>query len=160
MTVRWKYVAAGVLLIVLGPVLLRQVLPSDSRSFTGVSLQDTRYTDIEFRNNAQDLNLAGMLFVPEGAGPFPAAVIIHGSGTSIRNNGWYLTLTKFLQDNGVVVLLPDKRGSEKSGGDWRSASFEDLATDTLAAVDYLGSQEHVEITNVGIVFNHQNNPGS
>lgn len=148
---RWKYALAAALLVLLGPVLVKQLLPSDSRSFTGVLLEDTSYREIEFRNAAQDIDLAGMLFVPEGQGPFPAAVIIHGSGTSRRNNGWYLTLTKFLQDNGVVVLLPDKRGSEKSGGDWRTASFEDLATDTLAAVDYLGSQQQVEIASTGIV---------
>ena len=151
MRISWKYVLAGVLLVLLGPVALKQLLPSDSRAFTGVSLEDTNYREVEFRNGAQDLDLAGMLFVPEGEGPFPAAVIIHGSGTSRRDNGWYLTLTKFLQDNGVVVLLPDKRGSEKSGGDWRTASFEDLATDTLAAIGYLDTQRHVEVTNVGIV---------
>ena len=148
---RWKYLVAGVLVVVLGPVLLKQLLPSEPRSFKGVSLDETSYREIEFRNAEQDIGLAGMLFVPEGEGPFPAAVIIHGSGTSHRNNRWYLTLAKFLQDNGVVVLLPDKRGSEKSGGDWRSASFEDLATDTLAAVHFLGSQPHVGITNIGIV---------
>ena len=151
MRISWKYVLAGVLLVLLGPVALKQLLPSDSRAFTGVSLEDTNYREVEFRNGAQDLDLAGMLFVPEGEGPFPAAVIIHGSGTSRRDNGWYLTLTKVLQDNGVVVLRPDKRGSEKSGGDWRTASFEDLATDTLAAIGYLDTQRHVEVTNVGIV---------
>ena len=145
------YIVAAILLVLFGPVLLKQVLPDRHRSFTGVSLEDTRYRAVEFRNTAQDIDLAGMLFTPEGEGPFPAAVIIHGSGTSRRDNRWYLTLTKFLQDNGVAVLLPDKRGSEKSGGDWRTASFEDLATDTLAAIDYLGTQQHVEITTIGIV---------
>jgi dienelactone hydrolase len=92
-----------------------------------------------------------LLFVPEGQGPFPGAIIIHGSGTSQRDNGWYLTLIHYLQENGIVVLLPDKRGSEKSGGDWRTASFEDLATDTLAAVDYLRSQDQVTVAGIGIV---------
>jgi dienelactone hydrolase len=91
-----------------------------------------------------------MLFVPEGNGPFPAAVIIHGSGTSRRDNGWYLTLTHYLQENGIVVLLPDKRGSEISQGDWRKASFEDLATDTLAAISFLNDQEQIPITTIGI----------
>jgi dienelactone hydrolase len=149
---RRRYIVAlVVLLIVFGPVALRQLLPGESRSFERVALQDTVFTEIAFRNTAQDLELAGMLFVPEGEGPFPAAVIIHGSGISRRDNGWYLTLTKFLQDNGVVVLLPDKRGSEKSGGDWRTASFEDLATDTLAAMGYLRTQDSVEVTTLGIV---------
>lgn len=64
-------------------------------------------------------------------------VIIHGGGTSQRDNDWHLSMVSYLQSNEVLVLLPDKRGSEKSAGDWRTASFEDLATDTLAAVQYL-----------------------
>ena len=92
-----------------------------------------------------------MLFVPEGDGPFPAAVVIHGSGTSRRDNGWYLTLAKHLQDNGIVVLLPDKRGSENSEGDWRTSSFKDLATDTLAAIEHLRAQQTVQLTVIGVI---------
>lgn len=92
-----------------------------------------------------------MLFVPEGGGPFPAAVIIHGSGTSHRDSFWYLTLTQYLQENGIVVLLPDKRGSEQSEGNWHTASFEDLATDTRAAIEFLKEQEEVGISIIGVV---------
>ena len=150
--IRRKYVVALVaLLVILGPVFVRQLAPVEPRPFERVALKDTVFTEVVFRNHAQELELAGLLFVPEGKGPFPAAVIIHGSGTSRRDSGWYLTLTKFLQDNGVVVLLPDKRGSEKSGGDWRTASFEDLATDTLAAIEYVRRQDGVELTTIGII---------
>ena len=51
----------------------------------------------------------------------------------------------------MAVLLPDKRGSEKSQGDWRNASFEDLATDTLAAIQYLKDQDTIAISEIGIV---------
>ncbi len=148
---RWIYVAAAIFVLLLGPVLIEQLLPSEARSFDRVSLATTTHTEIAFRNAAQDIDLAGLLFVPDGEGPFPAAVIIHGSGTSRRDNGWYLTMTKYLQDNGVVVLLPDKRGSEKSGGNWRTASFDDLATDTLAAIEFLEKQEQVQVSSVGVI---------
>ena len=103
------------------------------------------------RNEVQSIDLGGMLFVPRGTGPYPAAVVIHGSGTSSRANRWYLTLTHFLQDNGILVLLPDKRGSEKSGGDWHHASFEDLATDTAAAIRFLETQRRVKISRIGLI---------
>jgi dienelactone hydrolase len=149
---RPKYVIALiVLLVIFGPVIIRQLLPAEPRSLERVALKDTTFTEVTFRNAAQDIDLAGLLFVPEGQGPFPAAVIIHGSGTSRRDNGWYLTLTKFLQENGIAVLLPDKRGSEKSGGDWHTASFEDLATDTLAALEFLRGHETLEFTTLGVV---------
>jgi dienelactone hydrolase len=147
---RWK-IAALALTVLFVPVLVQQLLPSEPRQLGRVALADTRHLEIAFQNRSQDLALAGLLFVPEGDGPFPAAVVIHGSGTSRRNNGWYLTLTKHLQDSGIVVLLPDKRGSERSEGDWRASSFEDLATDTLAAIDYLRAQQSVPLSGIGVI---------
>jgi dipeptidyl aminopeptidase/acylaminoacyl peptidase len=139
------------LLIFFAPVAVKQLLPAEGRQYDWVSLDEMRYTEITFRNTEQQLELGGMLFVPTGDGPFSAAVIIHGSGTSRRDSGWYLTLTSHLQQNGIAVLLPDKRGSEKSAGDWRSADFHDLATDTLAAVEYLQDQDHVALSSIGII---------
>jgi dienelactone hydrolase len=147
---RWK-MAALALAVVFIPVLVRQLLPSEGRHLERTVLADTRYVEIEFRNRTQDLVLAGLLFIPEGDGPFPAAVVIHGSGTSRRDNGWYLKLTKHLQDSGIVVLLPDKRGSEKSEGDWRTAGFDDLATDTHAAIEYLREQRSVPLSGIGVI---------
>jgi acetyl esterase/lipase len=50
-----------------------------------------------------------------------------------------------------VVLLPDKRGSGRSGGDWRTASFEDLADDAIAAVAALRALDGVDRDRVGLV---------
>lgn len=136
----------------LGPVAITQAngeIPS--RSYSNPGLSSMRYMEVTFRNETQDLDLAGMLFVPDGTGPFPAVVMIHGSGTSGRDNIWYLTPAKYLQENGVLVLLPDKRGSVKSEGNWHTSSYEDLATDTTAAVDFLQNQNMVKVSQIGII---------
>jgi dienelactone hydrolase len=149
---RWRWrlllLAMAVLFV---PVIARQLSPPESRQLVRVVLAETRHVEISFPNRAQNLALGGLLFVPEGDGPFPAAVVIHGSGPSRRDNGWYLTLTQQLQDSGIVVLLPDKRGSEESQGDWRTSSFEDLSTDTLAAIEYLRTQKAVPLSGVGVI---------
>ena len=139
------------LVVLIGPVLFKQIWPVERRQYDWVSLDETQYTEVTFRNTEQQLDLGGMLFVPSGEGPFPAAAIIHGSGTSRRDSGWYLTLANHLQQNGIAVLLPDKRGSEKSQGDWRTADFHDLATDTLAAVEFLRAQNEVPVSRIGII---------
>lgn len=140
------------LAVVLGPVLVTQVKGgSPQRTLYGPSLSTLDYTEVTFNNESQGLTLAGMLFVPEGEGPFPAVAIIHGAGTSVRENTWYLSLASFLQENGMLVLLPDKRGSEKSEGNWRTSSYEDLATDTVAAVEFLKSQDMAAVSKVGII---------
>jgi dipeptidyl aminopeptidase/acylaminoacyl peptidase len=123
--------------------------PKPRASLQGPSLSEMEYTEIYF--NSGDLQLAGMLFVPEGEGPFPTVVIIHGSGTSYRDSKWYLSVTQHLLNNGIAVLLPDKRGSEKSEGEWRGASFEDLAGDTLSAIEYLKSQDYLAYSSIGLL---------
>jgi dipeptidyl aminopeptidase/acylaminoacyl peptidase len=135
---------------VMGVLLLPAVFKDRARPpLAGPDLLSLEYKEIEFDNG--DLRLAGMIFVPEGEGPFPVAVIIHGSGTSRRNSRWYLSVTRHLQDNGIAVLLPDKRGSEKSEGNWRGADFEDLAGDTLATVEYIRNQELFTHSGIGLV---------
>lgn len=147
---RWSVVAL-VLAVLFVPVLVRQLWPVESRQLERVALADTRHVEISFQNRTQNLALGGLLFVPEGDGPFPAVVVVHGSGTSRRDNGWYLTLTQHLQNSGIVVLLPDKRGSEQSEGNWRTSSFEDLATDTRAAIEHLREQQSVPISGIGVI---------
>lgn len=133
------------------PVAIAVLSDSEARRLEGVSIEQVEFREVRFENTRQGIELAGMLFVPAGDGPFPAAVIIHGSGTSRRDNSWYLTLTEHLRSNGVLVLLPDKRGSEQSEGDWRTASFEDLASDTVTAVEYLRNQPELALSGVGVI---------
>lgn len=133
------------------PVLFSSFIEPKQRSFDAVELDETDHQNVVFQNAEQELRLAGMLFVPNGEGPFPAAVAIQGSGPSYRSNGWYLTVAQYLQRNGVLVLLPDKRGSEKSEGQWRTASYQDLATDTSAALNYLRNQKRIRISKLGVI---------
>lgn len=145
------FIVLGFIALVVIPILIARFSEPKRRSLEWVGLDETEFQEIRFQNSEQDLTLGGMLFSPRGDGPFPAAVVIHGSGTSQRDNGWYLTLTHYLQQNGVVVLLPDKRGSENSEGDWRTASFKDLATDTKAAISFLKRQDDVAISEIGVI---------
>jgi dipeptidyl aminopeptidase/acylaminoacyl peptidase len=143
---------AGIaVLLVVVPVLVTQFAPGETRALRGVDVEDTTYQEVAFPNPTQNIDLAGMLFLPQGDGPFPAVVVIHGAGTSHRDNPWYLTFVSYLQDHGIAVLLPDKRGSEASGGDWHTASFQDLATDTLAAISYLQAEHPQTISDIGIL---------
>ena len=117
----------------------------------GPDLSELAYSEIFFENRQANLKLSGMLFLPEGEGPFATAVIIHGSGTSYRNSVWYLSVNQHLLHHGIAVLLPDKRGSEKSEGKWLGASFEELASDTISAVEFIKHQKMFKSSTIGLV---------
>ena len=71
------------------------------------------------RLQGEDVMLSGMLFRPEGPGPFPAVVALHGCGglwdrvgnLSVRHADWAAKLV----EAGFLVLLPDSYGSRGLG---------------------------------------------
>jgi uncharacterized protein len=128
--------------------LLSIVVPAAGLTAEAASSQPAGQ-EVRFRNG--DLALAGLYFLPPGDGPFPAAVIISGSGPSNRESAWAHAFIDILLASGIAVLLPDKRGSDGSGGDWQSADFDELATDALAAADYLRTRRDVQAETVGLV---------
>ena len=119
------------------------------RPLSGPRLDELSFTEVRFQNGS--LELGGILMLPDSDGPHPGAVFIHGSGTSRRDNPWYLTFAEELRSNGVAVLLPDKRGSEASEGNWRDTSLEELATDTQAAFDYLSQVRELDSSRIGVI---------
>ncbi|HEX9764667.1 MAG TPA: alpha/beta fold hydrolase, partial [Candidatus Acidoferrales bacterium] len=98
-----------------------------------------------------DVSLAGVLLIPAGQRNLPGVVIIHGSGASDRSNAWAAGFATGLAERGFAVLLPDKRGSGRSGGDWRTADFEALADDAIAGVKRLQQEETVDPRRVGVL---------
>jgi uncharacterized protein len=92
--------------------------------------------------------LAGSLFLPVGPGPYPAVAMVHGAGPDTREN--YRLLASSLARRGVAALIYDKRGAGESTGDLRTASFEDLTDDALAAVARLRREPGVDPERVGL----------
>lgn len=105
----------------------------------------------EVRFPSGPLTLAGEWFRPPGEGPVPAVVVVRGSGPSSRGNVWTESIAGVLVQAGVGVLIPDKRGSGDSDGDWRRASFGELAEDALSAVRYLSARPEVDARHVGLM---------
>ncbi|MDX1418314.1 MAG: hypothetical protein R3293_29205, partial [Candidatus Promineifilaceae bacterium] len=81
-------IITAVLLLLIVPIIQAQTTKRESRLWADISLGDLKYEEIQFRNREQHIQLGGMLFLPEGDGPFPAVIFLYGSGPSNRENGW------------------------------------------------------------------------
>ncbi|MFQ5525898.1 MAG: alpha/beta hydrolase family protein [Thermoanaerobaculia bacterium] len=121
----------------------------DSGFVPRVHRQPYALRELEYRND--QVRLSGTLLIPDAEQPLPAAAMIHGSGDSDRDNLWYLAIADHLARNGIAVLLPDKRGCGRSGGDWKTSSLEDLAKDTGAAVEAVRRQDGVDPIRIGLL---------
>jgi pimeloyl-ACP methyl ester carboxylesterase len=115
-----------------------------------------REEEVSFSNTAAGVTLEGTLTVPKGAGPFPAAVLIAGSGpqdrdNAVANHSPFLVLADYLTRKGIVVLRYDKRGIGKSSGSADKSTTLDFAADAQAAVDFLKARKDVDPSRVGLI---------
>ncbi len=112
--------------------------------------------DVTFENLKAGINLAGTLTIPEGTGPFPAVVLITGSGPQNRDEEIFqhkpfLLLADWLTRHGVVVLRYDDRGIAASQGDFSKATTFDFTSDAQAALNYLRSRKEVDTAKTGLI---------
>lgn len=114
-----------------------------------ITAQSAQAVDVSYKNGS--VNLAALLMLPASEGAVPAVVIAQGSGTSDRSNHWSREIAEEFVRHGVAALLTDKRGSGASSGDWRTASFSDLAEDVRAGVEFLRGRSDINSERIGVV---------
>jgi len=113
--------------------------------------------DVVFENRiAGDVTLAGTLSIPEGEGPFPAAILVTGSGPQNRDQTVFghkpfLVISDYLTRHGIAVLRYDDRGVAESTGEFGSATSADFADDALAAFEHLRSRPEICPDAIGII---------
>ncbi len=109
-----------------------------------------RYRAEEVRFASGDVSLAGRLLIPAGPGPHPGVVLLPGGpGPSNRNDN-YFAVADLLSAAGFATLAFEKRGNGASMGDWRRASYADLAGDAVAAVQFLRRRPDLDARCVGL----------
>lgn len=113
-------------------------------------------TDVAYASLADGTPLTGTLTVPQGEGPFPAALLISGAGPQDRNydalgHRPFLVLADHLARRGIAVLRVDDRGTGGSGGDAAQASVADVLGDLGAGVELLRSDSRIDAGAVGLI---------
>ncbi len=112
--------------------------------------------EVKYDNQEAKITLAGTLTLPGGEGPFPAVILISGSGPQDRNEAIaghrpFLVLADYLTRQGIAVLRFDDRGVGESTGDFTQATSEDFASDALAGIVYLKTRKEVNSQQIGLL---------
>ncbi len=115
-----------------------------------------RDEDVSYGNKSAGIILAATLTIPPGKGPFPAVLLIAGSGPnnrdeSVAGHSPFLVLSDYLTRKGIVVLRADKRGVGKSSGNYAAATTIDFAKDAEAGVAYLETRPEVDHHKIGLI---------
>ncbi len=109
-------------------------------------VRESSFSEEEVTVGAPDWPLPGTLTIPEGEGPFPAVVLVHGSGPSDRNetigpNRPFQDLAWGLASHGIAVLRYEKRTKEHAQ---RAAAEEDFGVDQETVDDAVSALELLE----------------
>ena len=110
---------------------------------------------VSFKNITDKVELAGTLTLPKSPGPYPAVLLLSGSGGSDRDQLiWghrvFLVLADYLTRQGIAVLRYDDRGVGRSTGDYDKGTFEDFKRDALAGVGYLKTRPEIDAKKIGL----------
>lgn len=132
---------AAVLLLILGSGCRTTAAPGGMQKSPGSE-------EVTFRNG--DVTLSGTLYLPARSGPVPAIVAFHSASGGTRDYEGYQHLARRLPAIGVAVLLFDRRGSGKSGGEMRTTTFADLAADGIAGLESLKTRSDIDSRRLGV----------
>ena len=119
-----------------------------------------RQEEVSYENALDGVTLAGTLTLPEGPGPFPAALLITGSGAQDRDESVFghrpfLVIADHLTRAGVAVLRVDDRGVGGSTGGSERATSADFAGDVRAGVAFLRTRARIAPNRIGLIGNSE-----
>ncbi|MEO1229889.1 MAG: alpha/beta fold hydrolase [Myxococcota bacterium] len=95
-----------------------------------------------------DLRLRGELVLPEGPGPFPVVVMVHGSEDYSGVD--YYHLPYMFAAHGMAGFKFDKRGTGQSQGEY-TQDFPSLSGDVVAAVELLKKRAEIHPERVSLI---------
>ncbi len=114
--------------------------------------------EVSYENIKAGVKLAATLTIPQGNGPFPAVVLLTGSGPENRDEEAFfhhpfLVLADYLTRRGIAVLRADDRGvgGSTGNGDFTKVTSGDSADDAIAGIDFLKGRKEIDKKRIGLL---------
>ena len=117
---------------------------------------DYQVEEVAYQHVTEGFSFAATLTLPRGKGPFPAAILVSGSGPQDRDETLmghkpFWVLADHLTSAGIAVLRFDDRGTAQSGGTFAGTTVEGFSTDVASAYAYLQSREDIDASRIGLI---------
>lgn len=112
--------------------------------------------DVQYYNTDSSIRYGATITRPEGKGPFPAMLMLTGSGQQNRDEELFghkpfAVIADYLAKNGYMVLRADDRGVGQTTGDVHNATTADFAKDASFGLAYLRSRNEADMNKLGLI---------
>ncbi|HOC10842.1 MULTISPECIES: alpha/beta fold hydrolase [Thermomonas] len=138
------------------------IQPAQSTSPAPAVAADANFSERDFSVGDGERALPGTLAMPKGNGPFPAVVLVHGSGPQDRDetigpNKPFLDIARTLAAQGIAVLRYDKRTKARPQ-DFAGGNFgvdDETTNDAVIAVDALRKTDDIDPKRIFVLGHSQ-----
>lgn len=112
--------------------------------------------EVSYTNSDSSIRFAATLTIPQGPGPFPALLMITGSGAQNRDEEIlghkpFAVIADYLTRKGFIVLRADDRGVGGTTGDFAHSTSLDFAQDANTGINFLLSLPEVDKKKIGMI---------
>ena len=140
------------------PLNLKKVLKITTRKRPQTPEGPFPYTseDLTYTNKSGSQTFGATITIPKGKGPFPAILLLTGSGPQnrdeeIMDHKPFAVIADHLTRNGFLVLRVDDRGTGKTTGDASAATTRDFADDAIVSLNFLLNRKEVNKRKIGMI---------
>lgn len=140
------------------PLTLKRVMASTASNRPQEPKKPYPYDEeeVSYENKRDGIKLAGTLTLPRAKAPFPAVILITGSGPQNRNEELlghkpFLVLADYLTRQGIAVLRVDDRGVGGSTGSVSNSTSENFAGDVMSGIEFLKARKDINAKQIGLI---------
>ena len=100
-----------------------------------------------------DHEIPATVCLPAGEGPFPAVVMLHGTGSNRNeaNNAYQKAAQTFAEKYGLATIRIDFMGCGESKADYIGYTFESAVSDAAAAAEFMQASERINPERIGVL---------
>jgi pimeloyl-ACP methyl ester carboxylesterase len=126
--------------------------------FSGMAQSLTTFSvdSLEYSVDKDSIRYGVTLTIPSGKGPFPAVILITGSGQQDRDETIFqykpfAAIATYLSEQGYLVMRVDDRGIGRSTGNFKLSTTTDFAKDVANHIHYLQQRTDVRKNKIGLL---------
>jgi hypothetical protein len=121
--------------------------------FSFAALAEDGYTETVISIPGENYEIPATVCMPDGKGPFPAVVMLHGTGSTRDEAGnAYKYAAPLLADKyGIATIRIDFPGNGDSTADYTEYNFKSAVADATAAAKYMAELDEINGDAIGVM---------